>query len=119
VCSGDHTDGTPDFLHYSNPPDCHLADTTLFSFAFYAFLFFSHHPNITCFLKPTMLAELERNQLYKLAIKDQLAIRVVQQAFAFVLMYQHPRLEPLLRAMPTELCRTLCSLAIPFLACGM
>ena len=69
-------------------------------------------------IKPTMLAELERNQLYKLAIKDQLAIRVVQ-AFAFVLMYQYPRLEPLLRAMPTELCRTLCSLAIPFLACGM
>jgi hypothetical protein len=43
------------------------------------------------------------------------SIRVVQ-AFAFVLMYQHPRHEPLLRAMPTELCRTLCSLAIPFLA---
>ena len=62
--------------------------------------------------KSTLQAELERNQ-----IKDQLAIKVVQ-IFAFVLTFhfQHPRLGPLLRAMPTEFCRFLCSLACPLLA---
>jgi hypothetical protein len=62
--------------------------------------------------KSTLQAELERNQ-----IKDQLAIKVVQ-IFAFVLTFhfQHPRLEPLLRAMPTEFYRCLCSLACPLLA---
>ena len=67
--------------------------------------------------KSTLQNELERNQLYKLAIKDQLAIKVVQ-IFAFVLTFhfQHPRLGPLLRAMPTEFCRFLCSLACPLLA---
>ena len=68
-------------------------------------------------LKSTLQTELERNKLYKLAIKDQLAIKVVQcLAFVLTFHFQHPRLGPLLRAMPTEFCRLLCSLACPLLA---
>ena len=68
-------------------------------------------------LKSTLQTELERNKLYKLAIKDHLAIKVVQcLAFVLTFHFQHPRLGPLLRAMPTEFCRLLCSLACPLLA---
>ena len=68
-------------------------------------------------LKSTLQEKLERNQLYKLAIKDQFAIKAVQ-IFAFVLAFhfQHPLLGLLLLAMPTEFCRRLCSLACPALA---
>jgi len=67
--------------------------------------------------KSVLQTELERNKLYKLAIKDQLAIKVVQ-FYAFVLTFhvQHPRLGPLLRALPTQFCRFLCTLACPLLA---